>query len=312
MSAQIVTVKYNENNVPYISLGAHEIRLESEQPTEAVLEKARVELREQPEITGPAIAELREMLKGEKTLHVPTDDEFLKMYLRPCKYYPKSAFDRIKTFFKLKQKHPELYEDLYPNSVIHVYEQELVKLVPTRDRNGSRILVIQCGKKWKPSKCSLNDLFRAIQVAIAASMLEPTTQICGGCVILDFDGLSLSHIMQFTPSFAALVLTWVQDSLSLRLKSVHIVNNSYLFNMLFAIFKPFIREKLRKRIHFHGRDMSSLHRHFDVECLPSMYGGKVDIPDGTGVALGDLFRLYSKEFEMANSFGYDSPARNSL
>lgn len=66
MSAQIVTVKYNENNVPYIGVGTHEIRLESEQPTEAVIEKARVELREQDEITGPAIVELREMLKGEQ------------------------------------------------------------------------------------------------------------------------------------------------------------------------------------------------------------------------------------------------------
>lgn len=66
MSAQILTVKYNENNVPYIGLGAHEIRLESEQPTEAVMEKARVELRELDEITGPAISELREMLKGEQ------------------------------------------------------------------------------------------------------------------------------------------------------------------------------------------------------------------------------------------------------
>lgn len=65
MSAQIVTVKYNENNVPYIGLGEHEIRLESEPPTEAVMEKARNELREYPEVTEPAIAELREMLKGK-------------------------------------------------------------------------------------------------------------------------------------------------------------------------------------------------------------------------------------------------------
>lgn len=43
--------------------------------------------------------------------------------------------------------------------------------------------------------------------------------------------------------------------------------------------------------------MTSLHRHFSVECLPTIYGGKVEIPEGTGVALGDLFRLYSKEFE---------------
>lgn len=28
-------------------------------------------------------------------MHVPTDDDFLTMYLRPCKYYPKSAFDRV-------------------------------------------------------------------------------------------------------------------------------------------------------------------------------------------------------------------------
>lgn len=73
MSAQIVTVKYNEDNVPYIGLGEHEIRLESEQPKEAVLEKARTELRELPEITGPAINELRELLKGKSTWKFPID-----------------------------------------------------------------------------------------------------------------------------------------------------------------------------------------------------------------------------------------------
>lgn len=66
MSAQILSVKYNENNVPYIGLGDHEIRLESEPPSDAVMEKARNELRELPEIVEPAIAELREMLKGKQ------------------------------------------------------------------------------------------------------------------------------------------------------------------------------------------------------------------------------------------------------
>lgn len=64
----------------------------------------------------------------------------------------------MKAFFKLKQKHSDLYEDLYPNNVIHVYEQELVRLVPTRDqRNGQRILVIHCGSKYNldRARCDL-------------------------------------------------------------------------------------------------------------------------------------------------------------
>jgi len=303
MSQQL---KYDDNKVPYIQLGHLIVRLENEEPNEVVQEKARVELRETPDVVLPALEELRQMVIAETSLHVPAVDEFLVMFLRPCKYYPKSAFDRMKKFYKLKQKHPKLFDDLYPTNVRHVYEQDIIKLVPLRDKSGARILLMEVGKKWKPAKCSLNDLFRSVLIAITASMREPTTQICGGIIIFDFDGLALTHIMQFTPTFAAMILEWVQDVLTLRLKAVHIFNNSYIFNMLFSIFKPFIREKLRKRIFFHGKDQKSLTKHISPEVLPPKYGGTLSVPDLDGKLLADLYQLYTKEFEMANSFGYDS------
>lgn len=103
-------------------------------------------------------------------------------------------------------------------------------------------------EKWKPSKVPLNDMFRGIQLTVLGSMAEPLSQICGAVVIIDVEDLPMGHVMQFTPNFAAMLLDYVQDCICMRLKGVHIVNNSYIFNILFNIFKPFIREKLRKRV----------------------------------------------------------------
>lgn len=50
--------------MPYIQLGDVVVRLENEEPCPAVIEMARVQLREVPEIVGPAIEELRALVKG--------------------------------------------------------------------------------------------------------------------------------------------------------------------------------------------------------------------------------------------------------
>lgn len=79
-------------------------------------------------------------------------------------------------------------------------------------------------------------------------MLEPTSQVAGAVVIFDMDGLSLQQTWQFTPPFAKRIVDWLQDAVPLRIKNIHIVNQPYVFNMVFALFKPFLRAKLKERV----------------------------------------------------------------
>lgn len=84
--------------LPQIQLGDYLLRFELEDLTEFGRDVAVKELRETEEVKKEAVEELREMLKEQekKGLTVPLDnDEWLVRFLRPCKFYPKSACDLV-------------------------------------------------------------------------------------------------------------------------------------------------------------------------------------------------------------------------
>lgn len=58
-------------------------------------EIARKELRECEEIVKKAEEELRKLIEQAEDFTFPEDPYFLKIFLRPCKYYPESAFNLV-------------------------------------------------------------------------------------------------------------------------------------------------------------------------------------------------------------------------
>lgn len=136
-------------------------------------------------------------------------------------------------------------------------------------------------------------------------MLEPETQVNGAVVIFDMDGLSLQQTWQFTPQFAKRIVDWLQDCVPMRVKAIHIINQPKIFNVVFALFKPFLREKLRSRIIFHGTDRPSLHKHISPKCLPPCYGGTSEIPRVNGDQWYDLLLKCDQEYYAINSYGYN-------
>ncbi|XP_076634481.1 alpha-tocopherol transfer protein-like isoform X2 [Colletes latitarsis] len=291
--------------LPSIKLGGFVLEIEFNSPSAELQEVAKRELRETPEVKSQAISQLKELLKAEKDLKVPLDNEpWLIRFLRPCKYYPESALKLVKNYYSFKVKHANVYDGLKPSREKNIFEQNILTVLPNRDQHGRRVLIMELGKKWKHTKCNLDEVFKGCVLYLEAAMLEPSTQIAGAVVVFDMDGLSLQQTWQFNPPFAKRIVDWLQDSMPLRIKNIHIINQPYIFNMVFTLFKPFLREKLKSRIIFHGKDYKSLHEYMSPKCLPECYGGTLKIPRVTGPQWLELLLKCDTEFDAINSYGY--------
>lgn len=65
----------------------------------------------------------------------------------------------------------------------------------------------------------------------------------------------------------------------MRINAIHIVNQSWLVDLMYQVFKPFLDKKMRSIIHFHGTKMDTLHTFIDPKHLPKKYGGECpDVP----------------------------------
>ncbi|RLU19227.1 hypothetical protein DMN91_007784 [Ooceraea biroi] len=241
--------------------------------------------------------------EAETDLKCPLENEaWLIRFLRPCKYYPESTRDRVKHYYNFKVKHANVYDNLKPSKERNIFEQNILTVLPNLDEHGRRILIIELGKKWKHNKCSLDEVYKGCVLYLEAAMLEPTSQITGAVIIFDMDGLSLQQTWQFTPPFAKRIVDLLQDVVALRIKNLHIVNQPYVFNMVFALFKPFLREKLKNRIIFHGTDRKSLHQYMSPKCLPACYGGTLGAVEVTAMDWYHLFIQMEKEYEGDHQF----------
>lgn len=88
-------------------------------------------------------------ISEEKGLFVPLDNEmFALRYLRPCHFYPESALQKLQKFYRFKQKNPKYTKDLFPRTVRHVFEADIVQLNPERTQNGCRMVMINTSSEY--------------------------------------------------------------------------------------------------------------------------------------------------------------------
>ncbi|KAK9878594.1 hypothetical protein WA026_022856 [Henosepilachna vigintioctopunctata] len=265
---------------------------------------AKDELRETPEIVAAALQELRELVENDDTIFFDTDDDTLIIFLRPCKFYAKSAFELMKRIADFREKYKSSLKNLMPEDEKEAFmKHNVVNVMKDLDHKGRRVLIVNCGKSWNTSEVSSDQLFRIFYLIHIAATLEEETQVRGAVVIMDFDGLGMKQVASLNPVFSMKLLGFIQDAMPLRLKEVHMVKQPFIFNIVWKIFSPLIRDKLRKRIFFHGSDMKSLQKHIPASHLPADYKGTLPKIDYSGKDWYPSIESHEEYFKKWNTWG---------
>uniref|UniRef100_A0A0A9Z9F5 Clavesin-1 n=3 Tax=Lygus hesperus TaxID=30085 RepID=A0A0A9Z9F5_LYGHE len=252
-------------------------RQQTEPPSAVAKAQAEKELRETPEVVAESLKELRALLESDGTLNFRTDDDVLLIFLRPCKFYAKSAFELMGRVADFKIKHESTIGNCMPDDEKQAWlDHKVVNVLVDRDQHGRRVLIANLGSLWDTKNVTGDTVFKLFYLIHILAMGEPEGQIRGVVVVLDFDGLGMKQVAQLTPNFSLRLLSFIQEAMPLRLKEVHIVRQPFIFNIVWKVFTPFLQTKLKSRITFHSNKFGQLHSMLGKHMLPAEYGG--DLP----------------------------------
>ncbi|KAF2884160.1 hypothetical protein ILUMI_22019 [Ignelater luminosus] len=262
---------------------------------------AEDELNETPENYKEQLNLLQHLVSNDKNLAVPDQDDFILRFLRARKFDSHKAFRMLQRYYMMKLKCPELFKCPLPSEISKVLEFQAQNMLVNRDQFGRRVYIIRVDK-FDSSKVTIDDIFRTNILALEQIVREPETQIAGIVVVLDMAGLSLHHARFFTPYYAKRTVEVVQETFPLRFKGFHVVNEPFYFDAIMAVLKPFLKDKIRKRIYLHGSNLSSLHAFVRPDILPMEYGGSAGLFDNRPWHL----QLLSEEkyFKKLEEYGY--------
>ncbi|XP_077519320.1 alpha-tocopherol transfer protein-like [Amblyomma americanum] len=264
---------------------------------------------EQPEKASPlendSLALLRKRLRGEETLQCPIGNEFLLKFLRARKFDADAAFKTIQKYFRARRDYPRIFENFSPSGMLYdviCREHKLLAVSSDRDPHGRAVMLVRTGA-WNTSICTLDEFTKACFVLVEWLLLDEDVQKRGVVFVIDHKGLSLHHVMQFTPFAIQRLVRLTQDCYPVGVKAVYITSCPAIFHILFSITKTFMRNKLAQRVHVIGSEIEKLRGVVPSDMIPKEAGGTFESYDYDKLKRDLLSR--SEYFQEVNHYGYD-------
>ena len=220
----------------------------------------------------------------------------LKRFLRSSKWDPEGALEVFLGTAQLVKDFPKFL--LPTGKSFEAAKECLVWAAPGRDEHGSRVVFLNL-TQWESSKFSYAYEYSLFQLIST----EPRTQVGGVVVVLDLDGFGLKHLKAFGIQELRCIGSFMSGGFPVWFRAIHYVNNPWIFNKLFSLLKPFLSEKVKKCITFHGSNTADLVAAVSPENLPMKLGGNIEDSELKAAGLNCLYDLQEMENEVQEAMG---------
>ncbi|CAK8691478.1 unnamed protein product [Clavelina lepadiformis] len=203
---------------------------------------------------------------------IRSDDAFILRFLRARKFDQERALKMLTNYHKQRVEFTEVFKKVDdPASLRPLFESGSFMALRGKALNGSSVLI---GRPGKMKKTVFYDFIACVVVSMEKLLEDDEeVQVHGVTVIEDLFYSGLDLVKQIGPFLARRFLGLLQDAMPVRIKSVNIVNESKIFDAVFAIVRPFMKEKMKRRFEVHGSVFDSLHKKIDPSILPHDFGG---------------------------------------
>lgn len=266
------------------------------QPSGDMSVKIREELREPDSADAVAkdVAAIRVWLESQPHLPKDMDDGRIRTFLRGCKFSPEKVKQKLDMYYTMRNAIPEFFTDRDINrpELSEILDVVHMPPLPGLTPNGRRVVMLRSSDKdFIPNNVA--DAMKITMMIGDIRLAEEKVGVAGDVYILDASVASPAHFAKFTPAIVKKFLICVQEAYPVKLKEVHVINVSPIVDTIVNFVKPFLKEKIRERIHIHS-SLDELYNFVPKAMLPSEYGGEAG-------SIKDINGKYIKKLKLFKS-----------
>ncbi|XP_041971974.1 alpha-tocopherol transfer protein-like [Aricia agestis] len=250
------------------------------QPTGELWKQIRVELNEDVANNARDLAAIKDWLKKQPHLPDDWDDQPLMTFLRGCSFSLEKCKRKLDMYFTMRAACPEFFTN---RDVTSIELKDVIKSklqgppLPGITPNGRRVTICR-GLAPSMTAQQINDTLKLALMIGDVRLIEEREGVAGDIYVLDGTMLGPSLLGRLSPTVIKKFMICVQEAYPVKLKEVHVINTSPIVERLVNFVKPYLKEKIRKRIFIH-KEVKDLYKYVPQEMLPEEYGGQCGTMD---------------------------------